>query len=251
MYALDVACASDTGQVREHNEDSTAAESSLGLYIVADGMGGYRAGEVASAFAVPTMVRSLRRQLHALAGRTTDMRRAIKAALLRANDHIFRSAQSIDEYRGMGTTIASLLFHESDVCIAHVGDCRAYRLREGELQQLTTDHTVHQELIDRGLCTPEEAAEVVSRSVVTRALGIDATVNVDVSEQSIQAGDMYLLCSDGLTDMIDNETIRATLLSNESLDAAASSLVELANNRGGQDNVSVVLVRTAAQVAPG
>ncbi|MDH3376627.1 MAG: Stp1/IreP family PP2C-type Ser/Thr phosphatase [Gammaproteobacteria bacterium] len=250
MYALEGACASDTGRVREHNEDSTAAEKRLGLFIVADGMGGYRAGEVASAFAVTTMVRSLRRQLYELDGRTTSMGRAIKDALLRANDHIFRSAQSVDEYRGMGTTIASLLFHDDDVCIAHVGDCRAYRLRDGELRQLTTDHTVHQELIDRGLCTPEEAAEVVSRSVVTRALGIDATVNVDVSEQSIQANDMYLLCSDGLTDMIDDEMIRATLQSNKSLNGKASSLVELANDCGGQDNVSVVLVRTAVPLAP-
>ena len=245
---LEVAAASDTGCVRAHNEDSTAADSKLGLYLVADGMGGYRAGEVASAYAVTCIVRTLRRVLCDMEAPTTDLGRALRDALRRANDLIYRAAESSDQYRGMGTTLVGLLFHDDGVSIAHVGDCRAYRLRDGKLSRLTTDHTVQQELIDHGFCTPEQAAEIVSRSVVTRALGIDAAVTVDVSEQAVHVDDLYLLCSDGLNDMIDDASIAATLSANGGLHETAQRLIDLANQRGGQDNISVVLIRSLLQL---
>ena len=241
---------SDTGLVRTHNEDSTAFDARLGLAILADGMGGYRGGEVASAVAVTCVVQHVSKNLAQIDNGGIDQDSGLRDesllisdAVKLANDEIFTMARDNPEYQGMGTTAVSLLFYDNQVSIAHVGDSRAYRLRSGNLEQLTNDHTVRQELIDKGYYTPEEADRTVSRNLVTRAVGIDVTVEVDLCEEMVLPGDIYLLCSDGLNDMIGDEAISELLKTDDDLETIAGALVNRANNMGGLDNITVLLVR--------
>lgn len=234
---------SDSGRVRSHNEDSTAVDLDHGIVIVADGMGGYRAGEVASALAVTAMVRALRRALNTAGSRATPLSGHLHAAIDAANNLIFDSAQREAAYSGMGTTVVSMLFDGANVSVANVGDSRAYRWRGGELQRLTVDHTVRQEMIDQGLFTEEQARAAVNGSLITRALGIDAQVHVDVQDWSVKPGDRFLLCSDGLTDMIEETAITKAFTDHEvDIETIADALVAQALHAGGEDNVSVVII---------
>ena len=248
---IEVANVSDTGQKRPHNEDSAVTDSSLGLAIVADGMGGYKAGEVASAIAAQLILNEVRAGVVAGgvngAAGSTGLSQAsllIRDAVAKANAEVFRTAQEIPQCQGMGTTVVVVFYHGGKVSIAHVGDSRVYRLRGDDFKQITRDHSLIQELIDRGFFTPEEAAENTPKNLVTRALGIEQTVEVDVQEQDLESGEIYLLCSDGLNDMVDDEEIHLTLSKySANLLQAATELVRLANEKGGKDNISVVLVR--------
>lgn len=254
---LQIAIFSDTGRVRAHNEDSTASDLSLGLVVLADGMGGYRGGEVASAIAVTSVVQETQRQLPKLIHGEVDDDSGytyeslmMHDAIVNANNQIFTTAQEESEYQGMGTTIVTGLFYDNRVTIGHVGDSRCYRYREGKLEQLTGDHTVRQELIDRGYYTPEEAARTVSSNLVTRALGIDGTVEVDIYEEHVLPEDIYLLCSDGLNDLVDDESISSILEGyGADLGKTGGLLVDEANANGGDDNISVVLVRALKSFA--
>jgi PPM family protein phosphatase len=257
---IEVANISDTGQKRPHNEDSAVTDTRLGLAIVADGMGGYKAGEVASAIAVQMILDDLHVALSGGAkGHGDDLTglsypsQVLRDAVAHANAEVYRTAQEVPQCQGMGTTVVAILYHGAKVSIAHVGDSRVYRLRGEEFKQITRDHSLIQELIDRGFFTPEEAAENTPKNLVTRALGIEHQVDVDIQEQDTSAGEIYLLCSDGLNDMVDDEEIRLTLSKySANLFEAASELVRLANEKGGKDNVSVVLVRpqeTAAEAS--
>ncbi|MGE0859604.1 MAG: Stp1/IreP family PP2C-type Ser/Thr phosphatase [Gammaproteobacteria bacterium] len=248
---IEVANISDTGQKRPHNEDSAVTDSALGLAVVADGMGGYKAGEVASAIAAQLILNEVRAGIlqgdaNAPAGNSGLTRASvvIRDAVAKANAEVFRTAQEVPQCQGMGTTVVVVFYHGTKVSIAHVGDSRVYRLRGNEFKQITRDHSLIQELIDRGFFTPEEAAENTPKNLVTRALGIEQSVEVDVQEQDLEAGEIYLLCSDGLNDMVDDEEIHLTLSKySANLDEAATELVRLANEKGGKDNISVVLVR--------
>lgn len=248
---LEIANCSNVGQKRPHNEDSTATDASLGLAILADGMGGYKAGEVASAIAVTTIMDEIQTGLkkfrHGQVDKHSGYRQEsllLKRAVNRANQSIFDVAQAELSCRGMGTTVVVVLFHGHQASIAHVGDSRLYRLRGNQLQQLTSDHSLIQELVSRGLYTREQAIANTPRNLVTRALGIESTVEVDILEESAEEGDIYLLCSDGLNDMVDDEEIRLTLRKySANLAQSAHELVRLANKYGGRDNVSVILVR--------
>ncbi len=248
---IEVANISDTGLKRPHNEDSAVTDSALGLAVVADGMGGYKAGEVASAIAAQLILNEVRAGIthgdtSGKANGSTLSRASmvIRDAVAKANAEVFRTAQEIPQCQGMGTTVVVVFYHGDKVSIAHVGDSRVYRLRGNEFKQITRDHSLIQELIDRGFFTPEEAAENTPKNLVTRALGIEQSVEVDVQEQDLQAGEIYLLCSDGLNDMVDDEEIHLTLSKySANLVQAATELVRLANEKGGKDNVSVVLVR--------
>lgn len=248
---IEVANISDTGLKRPHNEDSAVTDTALGLAVVADGMGGYKAGEVASAIAAQLILNEVRAGIangdtHTKVG-SSGMSRAtlvIRDAVAKANAEVFRTAQEVPQCQGMGTTVVVVFYHGDKVSIAHVGDSRVYRLRGNEFKQITRDHSLIQELIDRGFFTPEEAAENTPKNLVTRALGIEQSVEVDVQEQDLQADEIYLLCSDGLNDMVDDEEIHLTLSKySANLVEAATELVRLANEKGGKDNVSVVLVR--------
>jgi PPM family protein phosphatase len=247
---------SDTGRKRPHNEDSAITDPEIGLALVADGMGGYKAGEVASAIAAKAVLDIVRGDV-ALPPSTRndvdgDLSLSAEALLVRdsiidANSHIYRTATEVPQCQGMGTTIAAVYFHDNTAIIAHVGDSRVYRFRDDDLSQVTNDHSLVQELIDRGFFTPEEAEANTPKNLVTRALGIDAAVEVDVKQEATRPGDIYLLCSDGLNDMVDDEEIRLTLSKySGNLVEAAHELVRLANESGGKDNISVVLARPRA-----
>jgi protein phosphatase len=209
---------SDTGMKRPHNEDSVITDPSMGLAIVADGMGGYKAGEVASAIAAKAILDTVRGDLQTAHDGARDPQAELspEALLIRdsivdANRYIFKTATEVPQCQGMGTTVVAVLFYNNMITIAHVGDSRVYRMRNDDLAQITSDHSLVQELIDRGFFTPEEAEANTPKNLVTRALGIDEKVEVDVQEQAAKPGDIYLLCSDGLNDMVDDEEIRLTL----------------------------------------
>lgn len=240
---------SDTGMVRDHNEDAIGTNEDLGLMVLADGMGGYNAGEVASGIAVQTIADQTtagahREERNDIDPNTGLMRQTIvlRDAVARANKIIFQTAQSQTHCEGMGTTLVASMFYDNRISIAHVGDSRAYRLRDEKFEQLTMDHSLLQELVDRGFYSEEEAQRSTNRNYVTRALGVEPTVEVEVQEYDVLPGDIYLLCSDGLPDMVEDEDIHLTISTfNASLDVVGQQLVQLANDNGGRDNVSVML----------
>ena len=241
----------DTGRVREHNEDAIGGRDDIGLIVLADGMGGYNAGEVASGIAVETVTKLAseahdREELSTADPESGMMRQSIilRDAIYRANKIIFQTAQSQTHCEGMGTTIVAGMFYDNRVSIAHVGDSRAYRLRDGQFEQLTLDHSLLQELVDRGFYSVEEAQRSTNRNYVTRALGVESSVEVEVHEHEALPDDLYLLCSDGLPDMVEDKDIHLTISSfNANLDAVGQQLIDLANKRGGRDNISVMLAR--------
>lgn len=250
---VEFANVSDPGRKRPHNEDSSVTDRRLGLALVADGMGGYKAGEVASAIAAKAIVDGVREGAHkhrfvrsprGVAPSGSAEAQLIRECIQAANRHIYDKAHEVPQCQGMGTTVVAAIFSVGRITLAHVGDSRAYRLRQGELKQVTNDHSLVQELIDRGFFTPEEAQANTPKNLVTRALGIEANVEVDVQELETEPGDIYLLCSDGLNDMVTDEEIRLTLSKySANLPHAANELVRQANQQGGKDNISVVLAR--------
>jgi protein phosphatase len=239
----------DPGRVREHNEDALGHDVDCGLLVLADGMGGYNAGEVASGIAVKTtldMVRSgVKHELRSAPDQTTGLMRqsiVLRDAILRANKIIHQTAKSQPQCDGMGTTVVACLFHDNRVSIAHVGDSRVYRLRDGALEQLTQDHSLLQELVERGLYSREEAERTLSRNYVTRALGVEPTIEVTITEQAVRPGDLFVLCSDGLPDMVEDDDILLTIRTFQGdLELAGRQLVQLSNDNGGKDNVSVLM----------
>ncbi len=254
---IDFAEMTDTGRVREHNEDAIGSVPDIGLMVLADGMGGYNAGEVASEIAVKT-VRDMategagRENRDEIDPHSGLMRQSIvlRDAIYRANKIIFQTAQSKTDCEGMGTTIVACMFFDNKISIAHVGDSRAYRMRDGNLEQMSLDHSLLQELVDRGFYSEEEAQRSTNRNYVTRALGVEPTVEVEVHEYSVLPEDVYLLCSDGLPDMVEDEDIHLTISTfNASLDVVGKQLIELANDHGGRDNVSVMLAQVITPFA--
>ena len=248
---LEIANQSDVGLKRPHNEDSTITDNRNGIVILADGMGGYKAGEVASALAVTNILFGITNGLKKLKSGQIDETTGfhsesimIRDAITHANSVIYNTAKADPQCQGMGTTIVVGLFHNNILSIAHVGDSRLYRIRNNEIQQVTKDHSLIQELIDRGLYTSEEAHANTPKNLVTRAMGIEADVDVDVVEEVVLADDIYLLCSDGLTDLVKDEEIHLTLSKySANLAQTADELVKFANKRGGKDNTSIILVR--------
>jgi protein phosphatase len=251
QFKLEVANVSDVGCIRPHNEDSTASNEALGILVLADGMGGYKAGEVASALAVTNIYNDVISGLQN--STTTGIDEAsgldrhsilLRDAVDSANSSIYKTAQEDEQCHGMGTTVVTAIAFNDRISIANVGDSRLYRLRADDFKQITKDHSLIQELIDRGLFSPEEAEKNAPKNLVTRALGLDSKVEVDIIEDQIVADDIYLLCSDGLTDMVKDEEIHLTLSKySANLAPAADKLVEIAKKYGGKDNISVILAR--------
>ena len=240
---------SDTGRVREHNEDTIVYDVDAGLVVLADGMGGYNAGEVASGIAGKTILNLVRESVERENLASNDAasgmsRRSIvlRDAIQRANKIIFQTAKTQPNCEGMGTTVVAALFHDNRMTIAHVGDSRLYRARDGKLERMTLDHSLLQELVDRGFYSPEEAARASNKNYVTRALGVEAQVEVELHEEPVQKGDYFILCSDGLSDMVEDADILLTINTfGANLDTVAKQLVQLANNNGGRDNISVLV----------
>jgi protein phosphatase len=248
--ALRIASATDPGMIRSHNEDSIAADPSIGLAVLADGMGGYNAGEVASGIAVQLLKEEMRRVLAAEAPWTPDPQggqplaeKMLREHAAKANTAIYQAAQSQPQYAGMGTTLVLALFFDNRVTVAHIGDSRLYRLRGDSFEQVTRDHSLLQEQIDSGMISRDEARFSQNKNLVTRALGVDPEVDAEIHTYDVLPGDLYLLCSDGLSDMVSDEEIHAAVDSlKANLQVAADQLVQLANDNGGRDNVSVIAI---------
>ncbi|MBZ8141408.1 protein phosphatase [Rubrivivax gelatinosus] len=238
----------DTGRARSNNEDSVAIDAEALLAVLADGMGGYNAGEVASQMATSFIVRELGRWLREAGAQASDgdVRRAMDICVDNANRAIFNAANANPQYAGMGTTLVVAVFRDNRLILGHVGDSRAYRMRGGRLQQISRDHSLLQEQIDAGLITPEQAAFSSNKNLVTRAVGVEDTVLLEMHVHDVLAGDLYLMCSDGLSDMLDDAAIGRLLAAcGDSLEAGCRTLIDAANDAGGRDNISVVLARAS------
>ena len=238
----------DPGLARENNEDSVTVDEPTRLGILADGMGGYNAGEVASGMATTFIKSELGRWL-AQAGRHAngrEVRRAMEICVDNANRSIFNAANSNPQYSGMGTTLVVGVFQDGRLMLGHIGDSRCYRLRQAHLEQITKDHSLLQEQMDAGLITPEQAATSTNKNLVTRALGVEDAVLLEVNEHKVEPGDLYLMCSDGLSDMLDDEANAQILTGDGSLEQKTVQLIDAANANGGRDNISVLLAQASS-----
>ena len=237
----------DTGRARSNNEDSVALDEANALAVLADGMGGYNAGEVASGMATSFIKTELGRWLAEAANRASDVevRRAMDICVDNANRAIFNAANANPQYDAIGTTLVVAVFRDNHLRLGHVGDSRAYRWRGGQFAQITRDHSLLQEQIDAGLITPEQAAFSANKNLVTRAVGVEDTVLLETHLHEVQPGDVYLMCSDGLSDMLDDALIARLLQTNDSLPQAGQALIAAANEAGGKDNIALILVRAA------
>jgi len=249
--SIEMASATHTGMVRAHNEDSIGTDSSIGLAVLADGMGGYNAGEVASGIAVALITNETRETVLRIPPYEPDAEtgepmanRILRNVITRANSSIYQAANSQPQYAGMGTTLVVALLCDNHISVAHIGDSRLYRLRGGQLEQLTRDHSLLQEQIDSGMITKEMARRSQNKNLVTRAVGIEPDVEADENNFEAADGHLFLLCSAGLNDMVEDEDIHLTLSTlSANLPLAASQLVQMANDNGGRDNISVILIR--------
>jgi protein phosphatase len=234
----------DPGRARSNNEDSVVFDEPTLTAVLADGMGGYNAGEIASGMATAFIKSELSRWLIEAGdgAKAREVRRAMEICVDNANRSIFNSANSNAHYAGMGTTLVVGVFRDDKLVLGHIGDSRCYRLRNGLLDQITKDHSLLQEQMDAGLITAEQAATSSIKNLVTRALGVDESVLLEVNEHTVQAGDLYLMCSDGLSDMIDDVDINKVVSTDVPLEQKAKQLIDLANANGGRDNISVLMV---------
>ena len=237
----------DPGRARDNNEDSVVFDAATHTMVLADGMGGYNAGEIASGMATAFINSELSRWLvEAGEGASVkEVRRAIEICVGNANLSIYNAANSNTQYTGMGTTLVVGVFRGDLLMIGHIGDSRCYRLRTGGLEQITKDHSLLQEQIDAGLITLAQAATSSIKNLVTRALGVEGQVVLEVNEHTVLPGDLYLMCSDGLSDMVDDAAIAKILATDSELPRIADDLINAANANGGRDNISVLLVAAA------
>ena len=242
---------SDVGRERAHNEDAILVDGERKLVVLADGMGGYQAGEVASQLAVD-VVRDDSSHLdisEADLGRIDPdtgisvAMRQLRGAIEKANNRICSVARGREELNGMGTTIVAARFYDGRVGVAHVGDSRCYRMREHKLEQLTRDHSYVQDQLEKGLISEEDARHSPQKNLITRALGIDAIAEADVQEFRTRPGDIYLLCSDGLSDLVDDDSLQTALSTDKPPADHIKFLIDAANANGGRDNISVIIVR--------
>ena len=254
---LQMVARTDPGLVRSFNEDALFVDALLGLAILADGMGGYNAGEVASGMAVMRLADDLGRLIGLdpsvapeQIGGASQVERHLVNEVGAANFAVFNASRTVPQFSGMGTTLVLAWFYDNRMSVAHVGDSRLYRLRGEVFEQLTRDHSLLQEQLDLGMLTAEQARHALHKNLVTRALGVEPTVDVEVNTYDVRPGDIVLLCSDGLSDMVDDADLLLTLQTlGGNLPLAADHLVELANDNGGRDNVSVILVKVEGDFA--
>lgn len=232
----------DRGRVRERNEDALAWSEEGGWAVLADGMGGHMAGDVASRIAVETLTESLG---EAPAPQPEQAEQALADAVAEANRRIHAQARGDARYHNMGSTLVAAMVSGDRLVSAHVGDSRLYRYRQGDLLQLSRDHSLVQELVDEGMLSREEAATSQHKNVITRALGLEERVEVELMQHSLQHGDTYLLCSDGLSDKLDEELLQRLLQRQGKPPEITQALVDEANARGGEDNISVIMIRMA------
>lgn len=248
--ALAMAVCTDPGKLRSHNEDAVFCDAALGLAILADGMGGYNAGEVASSMATTLLADTIIRTLENCEPQEFDpsglrvAHRQLRERIEAANAEIYFAAHEQPQFAGMGTTLVVAWFYDNQLTVAHLGDSRLYRLREGQLERLTRDHSYLQEQLDSGMMSIEQARVSNHRNLVTRALGVDLRVSPELQDFDVRVEDLYLLCSDGLSDMVDDEGIGRLLQAfGSDPTVLADQLVQMANDNGGRDNVSVIVTK--------
>lgn len=234
---------SDVGLVRENNEDAWGAVPELGFFALADGMGGHLAGEVAAREAVTNLCRIIKKNL----GRKKNISysstlQVVQQTIAEVNTIIFEHSRSNPELRGMGTTLCCLQFHENGVIYAHVGDSRIYRLRNRKIAQLTSDHSLMRELIDLGQLSEGEAPEFLYKNILTRAVGTEPNIDPAVNAADVVNNDTFLMCTDGLTDLLSASDIETILNKNLTLEESVKKMIEAAKERGGHDNITIVLV---------
>ena len=242
-YTFTACGITDIGLVRQNNEDVWVEIPEQRLFILADGMGGHQAGEVASREAANSLthllLRSLKEQKYSLK-ETVDL---ISKAITQVNSHIYKMGRTLTELKGMGTTLCLLHLHEEGVIFAHVGDSRIYRLRGGKLSLLTKDHSLLRELVDLGQIAEEQASEFHYKNIITRAIGTEPHVDPSIETDSPQDADLYLLCSDGLSDLLSRQDMENILTKGSNLSESAYDLVTTAKSRGGHDNITLVLIQ--------
>jgi protein phosphatase len=237
----------DPGLARNNNEDSVAFDDATSVAVLADGMGGYNAGEIASGMATAFIRSELSRWLNEVGQQANplEVKRAIEICVDNANRSIFNAAHTNPQYSGMGTTLVVGVFRDTRLVLGHIGDSRCYRLRDNILMQITKDHSLLQEQIDAGLLTPEQAQTAPNKNLVTRALGVEDAVLLEINEHQVEADDIYLMCSDGLSDMIQDGAIEKILQNGTSMTQMAAELITSANDNGGHDNISVLLTQAS------
>ena len=252
--ALEIVAVSHPGKVRSNNEDAVMANPAMGFAVLADGMGGYNAGEVASGMATNLLGTELEKAFLNKAPSELDAngkswaRTVMEAEVARANAAIYQAAQSQPQYAGMGTTLVMGVFHDNQVTVGHIGDSRMYRLRGDEFLTITRDHSLLQEQIEAGMITVEQARHSQNKNLVTRAVGVDPEVPLEIHDHAVLPGDIYLFCSDGLNDMVEDEEIGITVgMLKGNLGLCANSLIEMACDNGGKDNVSAILVKVKSE----
>lgn len=242
LYQLSINTASDVGLVRQNNEDYFKVMTDEQFFVLADGMGGHRAGEIASRKAVEELCRLFSEE-RLMFRESLDIAEQLLAGIIKSvNSYIYQLGKGDREHKGMGTTLCVLFFHPEGLILGHVGDSRIYRMRRGKLDQLTKDHSLMRELIDLGQLNEGEAEVFLYKNIITRAVGTDMQVVPSVRHTSVEVGDYYLMCSDGLTDMVPLDEIEE-VLKNHSEDKAVKLLVETAKKNGGYDNITLVLVK--------
>lgn len=251
IFKVRIAGFTDTGLKRQINEDHIDFNQELGIAVLADGMGGHQSGEIASHMAVESVMEHLRTMADPESSRSitgSQLLEYVSNTISYSNSMIFQASEALEQHRGMGTTLIAVLVHEGFIYAGHVGDSRLYVFRDRDLKRVTKDHSLVQDLVDRGFYTEEEAREASVGHIVTRALGTKEQIEVDTVQQELKDGDIYLLCSDGLSDMIADWKIQEVLRErSKDLDDAAKTLVRIANSHGGKDNISVILMQMAVQ----
>lgn len=242
---MEIGVKTSKGKIREINQDSyyISADENCPLFIIADGMGGHKAGEVASKLAVEIISSSFENQIKNIEMDDNSIINAIKNSIWRANDEIYRKSIENEEYSGMGTTVTMAYETNGNIFIGHVGDSRAYLLRDNTLYQITKDHSLVEELVKNGTITREEARFHPQKNIITRAVGTNKEVEIDLIVKERTKGDILLLCTDGLTNMLNDEEIKELLIINDDMQKACELLVQLSNEKGGLDNISVVAIK--------
>jgi len=245
VICMEIGVKTSKGKIREINQDSyyISTDENCPLFIIADGMGGHKAGEVASKLAVEIISSSFENQIKNIEMDDNSIINAIKNSIWRANDEIYRKSIENEEYSGMGTTVTMAYETNGNIFIGHVGDSRAYLLRDNTLYQITKDHSLVEELVKNGTITREEARFHPQKNIITRAVGTNKEVEIDLIVKERTKGDILLLCTDGLTNMLNDEEIKELLIINDDMQKACELLVQLSNEKGGLDNISVVAIK--------
>ena len=244
-YKVIASGVSDIGRVRQNNEDVWIALPEFGLYCLADGMGGHQAGEIAAREAVNALCRIVKKKrgFKKDALSLEDVKHGVQYAIEQVNLEVFKMSRLHQELRGMGTTLCCLLFHEKGVVYANVGDSRIYRLRGQKMEQITTDHSLLREMIELGQLREEQATDFLYKNIITKAIGTEPKVEPAVKANEVQVDDQYLICSDGLSDLLTSAEIAKVMIESSSIHDSVNQLVAIANQRGGHDNITVVIAK--------